>query len=181
MESCRIILSEALYYNALVQAPCRLRKMDDACRPPKSQSSRTGSNKVPRGLLAPLPHPHERLLQACVAMRTVCLSQGDRRPRRPQAPLQRAVVFAILGGEVVENSRESAGLAEDRGVAQPGLERYLGVVEVAGSNPVTPTIFDFEPFGENVEGLSLCSVDVYVAQSTVQTNRIQYLATDGVV
>ena len=30
-----------------------------------------------------------------------------------------------------------------RGVAQFGLERYLGVVEVAGSNPVTPTIRPF--------------------------------------
>ena len=30
-----------------------------------------------------------------------------------------------------------------RGVAKLGLRRYLGVVEIAGSNPVTPISFYF--------------------------------------
>ena len=29
---------------------------------------------------------------------------------------------------------------KDRAVAQPGLARYLGVVEVVGSNPAGPTV-----------------------------------------
>src|SRR5438046_2374745 len=33
--------------------------------------------------------------------------------------------------------------------------------EVAGSNPVAPTIFRNEPFGENVEGLSHCGDQSY--------------------
>ena len=32
-------------------------------------------------------------------------------------------------------------LSVDRAVAQPGLARYLGVVEVVGSNPAGPTFF----------------------------------------
>jgi hypothetical protein len=34
------------------------------------------------------------------------------------------------------------------------LERSVRDAEVAGSNPVAPTIFRNEPFGEHVEGLS---------------------------
>ena len=47
-------------------------------------------------------------------------------------------------------------------------------------NPLTPTIFDFEPFGENVEGLSLGGDKAYVAQRAAETNRIQAVAP-GVV
>ena len=32
----------------------------------------------------------------------------------------------------------------------------VGTKSAAGSNPVTPTILQIEPFDENVEGLSLC-------------------------
>jgi hypothetical protein len=49
------------------------------------------------------------------------------------------------------------------------------------SNPVTSTILDFRPFGENVKRLSLLSDESYVAQSTVQTNRIQDLSPDPIV
>ena len=35
------------------------------------------------------------------------------------------------------------------------LERLHGVQEVAGSNPVAPTILKKRPFGKDVEGLSL--------------------------
>jgi hypothetical protein len=34
------------------------------------------------------------------------------------------------------------------------LDPENGVQEVAGSNPVAPTVFRKKPFGENVEGLS---------------------------
>ena len=40
--------------------------------------------------------------------------------------------------------------------------------EVAGSNPVAPTILRNEPFGENVEGLSHCGDETYVIESAVQ-------------
>lgn len=36
------------------------------------------------------------------------------------------------------------------------VARCTGGAKVAGSNPVSPTIFRNEPFGENVEGLSYC-------------------------
>jgi hypothetical protein len=38
------------------------------------------------------------------------------------------------------------------------VERYVRDVEVARSNRVAPTIVTIEPFGEYVEGLSLCGV-----------------------
>lgn len=41
------------------------------------------------------------------------------------------------------------------GCSSAWLERYVRDVEVAGSNPVIPTIPQSEPFGENVERLSL--------------------------
>jgi hypothetical protein len=57
------------------------------------------------------------------------------------------------------------------------LERLVRDQEVAGSNPVAPTILQIRPFGENVERLSLCSDETYVGQSAVQTNGIApYLA-----
>ena len=40
--------------------------------------------------------------------------------------------------------------------------------KVAGSNPVTPTIFQKKPFGENVEGLSHCGDESCVIESAVQ-------------
>ena len=46
---------------------------------------------------------------------------------------------------------------------QNGRERLSRSQEVAGSNPVAPTILQIEPFGENVEGLSLCQTKTYVA------------------
>jgi hypothetical protein len=39
------------------------------------------------------------------------------------------------------------------------------VREVSGSNPVAPTIFRNEPFGENVEGLSHCGDQSYSSMS----------------
>ena len=36
------------------------------------------------------------------------------------------------------------------------LARLNGVQEVVGSNPASPTVFQKEPFDENVEGLSHC-------------------------
>lgn len=68
-----------------------------------------------------------------------------------------------------------------RGVAQPGLARQTGGLKVAGSNPVAPTILNFEPFRENVEGLSLFFDETYVAQCTVQTNGIKDLSPDRIV
>ena len=64
---------------------------------------------------------------------------------------------------------------------QESVARLVRDREVAGSNPVTPTILQIGPFGENVERLSLCGDETYVAQSTVQTNGIEYLAAQGVV
>jgi hypothetical protein len=44
------------------------------------------------------------------------------------------------------------------------LERLVRDQEVAGSNPVAPTVFRKKPFGEHVEGLShygneYCAID----------------------
>jgi hypothetical protein len=55
------------------------------------------------------------------------------------------------------------------------------VQEVGGSNPPAPTFLQIEPFGENVEGLSLCGDEVYVAQTAVQTNRVEDLAANATV
>ena len=44
-----------------------------------------------------------------------------------------------------------------------------GGQEVAGSNPVAPTILQIEPFGECVEGLSHCEVEVYVINGAVHS------------
>jgi hypothetical protein len=41
------------------------------------------------------------------------------------------------------------------GCGSAWLERLVRDQEVAGSNPVTPTSCKIEPFGENVEGLSI--------------------------
>jgi hypothetical protein len=49
-------------------------------------------------------------------------------------------------------------------------KKLTGGQKVAGSNPVTPTIFRNEPFGENVEGLSYCVAKVYAVEPTVQTH-----------
>src|SRR5688500_2632312 len=45
------------------------------------------------------------------------------------------------------------------------LARLHGVQKVAGSNPVTPTVFRNKPFGDNVEGLCHCGDWSCVAQS----------------
>ena len=42
------------------------------------------------------------------------------------------------------------------GCGSAWLERLVRDQEVAGSNPVTPTILVFEPFGQMVKRLSLC-------------------------
>jgi hypothetical protein len=62
-----------------------------------------------------------------------------------------------------------------------GISTSIWEQEVASSNLAAPTLFSFGPFGENVEGLSLCGVKVYVARSRVQTNAIEDLAPEGVV
>jgi hypothetical protein len=41
-------------------------------------------------------------------------------------------------------------------IAISAIRRVFRDQEVAGSNPVTPTILQIRPFGENVERLSLC-------------------------
>jgi hypothetical protein len=48
------------------------------------------------------------------------------------------------------------------GCSSAWLERYVRDVEVAGSNPVTPTFFRIKPFGEYVKGLSHFYVKTYV-------------------
>lgn len=48
------------------------------------------------------------------------------------------------------------------------VERCVRDAEVAGSNPVAPTIFRNEPFGEYVEGLSHCGANRYAIESAVQ-------------
>jgi len=55
-----------------------------------------------------------------------------------------------------------------------GLERSPRR-QVGGSNPLAPTIYQREPFGENVEGLSLCNAKTCVAHSDSQ----QVLAGNG--
>ena len=57
-----------------------------------------------------------------------------------------------------------------RGVAQPGLERYVRDVEVEGSNPFAPTIFPVKPFGQQVEGFSHFRDKTYVNQRKIQTS-----------
>ena len=54
------------------------------------------------------------------------------------------------------------------GCSAAWLACYLGVVEVVGSNPASPTVFQKEPFGENVEGLSHCGDESCVIETAVQ-------------
>ena len=77
---------------------------------------------------------------------------------------------------------EPPGPASDksRDVAQPGSAFDWGQ-KVAGSNPVVPTIAQIRPFGEYVERFSLFQNESCVVQSTVQTDRFEDLASDGVV
>jgi hypothetical protein len=49
----------------------------------------------------------------------------------------------------------------------------LRVSLASRSNPVAPTIFRKNPFGENVGGLSLCGDESCVASKAVQTDRLQ--------
>src|SRR6185312_3524305 len=44
--------------------------------------------------------------------------------------------------------------ASESGCSSAWLERLVRDQEAGGSNPLSPTIFRNEPFGENVEGLS---------------------------
>ena len=50
------------------------------------------------------------------------------------------------------------------------LERLVWDQEVAGSNPVAPTIFLFEPFDNQVEGLSHFRDQTYNVECPVQTD-----------
>lgn len=52
---------------------------------------------------------------------------------------------------------EKSNCAVGRGVAQPGLERFLGVEEVGGSNPVAPTIMSTQ-LTERSERKLLCEL-----------------------
>jgi hypothetical protein len=47
--------------------------------------------------------------------------------------------------------------------------------EVAGSNPVAPTSFQYKPFGQYVEGLSYCWTKSYAVQSKVQPDDFKNL------
>ena len=50
------------------------------------------------------------------------------------------------------------------------VERCVRDAEVAGSNPVSPTVFCCRPFGEFVKRLSPFRDKSYVYESEVQTN-----------
>ena len=74
-----------------------------------------------------------------------------RRPLPTDPTLDLARIDARVNPPDVRHSR----IEFTRGVAQLGLERLVRDQEVASSNLVTPTIPQIEPFGQNVEGLSL--------------------------
>ena len=56
------------------------------------------------------------------------------------------------------------------GCSSAWLERYVRDVEVAGSNPVIPTIFRLKPFGQQVERLSPVRDQTYAVELPVQTH-----------
>lgn len=45
-----------------------------------------------------------------------------------------------------------------------------GAEEIAGSNPVSPTVCPTKPLGQQLEGLSHCEDKTYVIESPVQTD-----------
>src|SRR6185437_7895608 len=55
------------------------------------------------------------------------------------------------------------------GCSSVWLERRFWEPKVAGSNPVTPIVFQKQPFGQQVEGLSHCKLKTYAVQPQVQT------------
>jgi hypothetical protein len=62
------------------------------------------------------------------------------------------------------------------------LLRSSGIVrdeEAAGSNPVIPTLCQFKPFDEHVEGLSHRGNKAYVIEAKVQTDQIEDLMLRG--
>lgn len=61
------------------------------------------------------------------------------------------------------------------------VERRVRDAKAAGSNPVAPTFFRNEPFGENVEGLSHCGDKSYVVEHAVQKHGFEDAALRGVV
>ena len=89
------------------------------------------------------PHAAEPRLNRAAAPAAPVHTMASARPA-----LQRDVSIAIT--ERIGRSDKT------RDVAQPGLARLLGVQEVAGSNPVVPTVRDRKPFGENIERFSHC-------------------------
>ena len=80
---------------------------------------------------------------------------------------------------LVQPSFATAGIAV---ICWPNeLDSLTGGVEVAGSNPVSPTIFQTKPFGQQVEGLSHCRDKTYVIESPVQTDDFKDSTFGGVV
>ena len=71
--------------------------------------------------------------------------------------------------------------ADPRYAASRNSERLVRDAEVAGSNPVAPTIFRNEPFGQQVEGLSHCGDKSCVFERKVQTGDFEDSTFGGVV
>ena len=63
----------------------------------------------------------------------------------PPRPIRYAFTPSPLSAEVAHSGCSAVRLA-----------RLVRDQEAGGSNPLTPTILSFEPFGEHVEGLSHC-------------------------
>src|SRR5258705_13531959 len=51
--------------------------------------------------------------------------------------------------------------------------------EVASSNLVTPTVFQKQPFGQQVEGLSHFKYETYAVERQVQTEHFEHLTLFG--
>src|SRR5262249_55112076 len=80
---------------------------------------------------------------------------GRRQPGRP--------VPGFISPQVVPPCRGGPRTAtiSPTGRSSAWLERVVWDHEVAGSNPVAPTVFKDKPFGKNVEGLSHCGGQLF--------------------
>ena len=65
-------------------------------------------------------------------------------------------------------------MTQSTGCSSVWLECCVRDAEVAGSNPVIPTIFRIKPFGHQVEGLSPFRDKRYVVERKVQTQDFEY-------
>ena len=64
-----------------------------------------------------------------------------------------------------------------RGLAR--IRRLTGGQEIAGSNPVAPTIFQKLPYGEVVERFFFVITRLYVRQNTAHIDAFRNLASGG--